>query len=227
MAGAPHYVSGACANCDSPNVTAQSPLFCSPRCRQAAQLVRYVRACQRNGRDQRADVQEAIRTKKAMILGGGYPEQERQVPPETRAEVFRRAGGRCENCGRPLDFERSTGDPNAVPTIQHVSGNSSDLSNLKAFCWRCNVADAETRFVPVEPGSLAALMAADLARRCSSQEPLRLCDDEQHWEGSWRELARSARELISEQQDMEDMAGDEDLPGFQGWTDQGTPIQDF
>jgi 5-methylcytosine-specific restriction endonuclease McrA len=195
MADAPRYISGACANCDSLSVTVQSPLFCSPRCRQAAQLVRYVRACRRDGRDQRLDVQEAIQMKKAMILGGGYPEQERQVPAETRAEVFRRAGGRCESCGRPLDFERSTGNQDAVPTIQHVQGNSSDLSNLKAFCWRCNLADAQTRLVPVEPGSLAAMIAADLAKRFSSPEPLRLCDDEQHWDSLWRELTRSAREL--------------------------------
>ena len=103
-----------------------------------------------------------------------------------------------------------------------------DNSNLKAFCWRCNVADAETRFVPVEPLARWPLgWPPTSRRRCSSPEPLRLCDDEQHWDGCGPAVARSARELISEQQDMEDMAGDEGLPGFQGWTDQGTPIQDI
>ena len=49
--------------------------------------------------------------------------------------------GSCETCGRPLDFDRSTGDPDAIPTIQHVDGSSNDPSNLKAFCRRCNMAD--------------------------------------------------------------------------------------
>lgn len=93
MAYAPRYLNGTCANCDSRDVTVESPLFCSPRCLQAAQLVRYVRACRRDGRDQRPDVREAINMKRAMILGGGYPEERRHVPPEIRAEVFRSSGG--------------------------------------------------------------------------------------------------------------------------------------
>lgn len=227
MAYAPRYLNGTCANCDSRDVTVESPLFCSPRCLQAAQLVRYVRACRRDGRDQRPDVREAINMKRAMILGGGYPEERRHVPPEIRAEVFRRADGCCENCGRTLDLEGTTGDQDAVPTIQHVQGDSNDISNLKAFCWRCNLADAETRLVRVVPGSPEAIMAADLAARWSSPEPLRLCDDDQRWKGMWRELARSAREVIREHEEMADLEGDEDLPGFRGWTEQGTPIQDI
>ena len=43
----------------------------------------------------------------------------------------------------------------------------------------------------------------------------------------WRELARSAREVIREHEEMADLEGDEDLPGFRGWTEQGTPIQDI
>lgn len=70
-------------------------------------------------------------------------------------------------------------------------------------------------------------MAADLAARWSSPEPLRLCDDDQRWKGMWRELARSAREVIREHEEMADLEGDEDLPGFRGWTEQGTPIQDI
>jgi 5-methylcytosine-specific restriction endonuclease McrA len=193
----PVYISGACANCDSLAVTVQTPLFCSQRCRQAAELVRYVRACRRDGRDQLPDVKEAIRTKMAMVLGGGYPERERQVPPEIRAEVFNRAGGLCENCGRSLDFDRSTRDPDAIPTIHHVVGNSNDVANLKSFCRRCNLGDAQSRFVPVVPGSPQEKMAAELVTRWSSIEPLRLCDDERRWKSTWSELSRSARELIS------------------------------
>jgi 5-methylcytosine-specific restriction endonuclease McrA len=191
------YISGACANCDSLALTVRTPLFCSQRCRQAAELVRYVRACRSDGRDQLPDVKEAIRTKMAMVLGGGYPERERQVPPEIWAEVFNRAGGRCESCGRSLDFDRSAGDPDAIPTIQHVFGTSNDVANLKSFCRRCNLDDAESRFVLLVPGSPQEEMAAELVTRWSSIEPLRLCDDERRWESTWSELSRSARVLIS------------------------------
>jgi 5-methylcytosine-specific restriction endonuclease McrA len=216
MSDGPHYISGTCANCDSLEVTLKTPLFCSPRCRQAAELVRYVRACHRDGRDQIPDIKEAIQLRMAMVLGGGYPESERRVAPETRQKVFERANGHCENCGRLLDFEGMTGDPDALPTIQHIRGNSSELANLSAFCRRCNVADAQTRFVPVEPGSSQARLAADLMGRCSSILPLRLCDDEQHWSSTWRQVARSAREVIRERAETDDALGDEDLPGFAG-----------
>jgi len=72
----------------------------------------------------------------------------------------------------------TTGDPDAVATIQHVHGNSNELSNLKAFCNRCNLADVQSRFVPIEPGSAPAALAFELRARCSSPEPLRLCDDD-------------------------------------------------
>jgi len=44
MTGGPHYISGTCANCDSREVTLKTPLFCSARCRQAAELV-SIRPC--------------------------------------------------------------------------------------------------------------------------------------------------------------------------------------
>jgi 5-methylcytosine-specific restriction endonuclease McrA len=105
--------------------------------------IRYIRNCHGDGRDRRPDVQEAIRTRIAMVLSGGYPERERRLAEKIRAEVLERAGGRCEQCGRVLDFDGSTGDQDAMATIQHVMGNSSDLSNLKAWCWRCNMDDAQ------------------------------------------------------------------------------------
>jgi 5-methylcytosine-specific restriction endonuclease McrA len=191
-----HYRVGTCANCDSPAITPQAPLFCSQRCRQAAELVRYVRGCRRDGRDRLADVREAVRVRLAMVLGGGYPERERLVAVETRAEVFRRAGGHCEQCGRVLDFVRSTGDPNAIATIQHVHGDSNEPDNLQAFCRRCNIDDARARFVPVQAGSDAAKTAAELERRWSAAEPLRLCDDDLDWKTRWHGLTKAARDWM-------------------------------
>jgi hypothetical protein len=159
--------------------------------------------------------------------GGGYDERERRVSPDTRAEVFRWAGGCCENCGRRLDFDRSALDLDAVATIQHVEGNWNDFANLKAFCRRCNNADARAKFRPVTPGSPEAKMAAELKGGWSSPQPIRLCDDDERWSGIWQQLARSARQVLQRDRDLDGVGGDEDLPGFRGWTQQGTPIQEF
>jgi 5-methylcytosine-specific restriction endonuclease McrA len=186
-----------------------------------AEVVRYVRGCRADGRYERPDVKEAIQTRVAMVLGGGYRERERRLSEEIRAQVFQRAGGHCEECGRVLDFDRSSGDPDAIPTIQHVAGDSSDISNLKAFCRRCNLAEAQSRYRPVEAGSTQDATLAQMVMRWSAPTPLRLCDDHERWAKIWRELSQDAMEAI----EWEEASGDEDLPGFLGWTNQGTPIQ--
>ena len=124
---------GHCVNCGSTGVTLNTPLYCSPRCRQSAELVRYVRARRKEGRDDETLVAEAIRTKMAMVLGGGYPEQQRRVPEEIRRLVFERAGGRCQECERVLVFGQSSEDPDSMATIQQISGNSNDPDDLRAF----------------------------------------------------------------------------------------------
>lgn len=223
----PAFEPGLCANCDSSAVTVKTPLFCSQWCRQVAEFVRYARACRRDGRDQQPDVKEAIKMRAAMVLGGsGYPERERRVTLEVRAAVFERAEGKCEGCGRVLDFDRSSADPDAIATIQHRRNNSSDLDNLRAFCRRCNIADAQSRFVPVETGTVPAAIARYLSIRVTAPTPLRLCDDDQQWKTIWQGLSREAKAVIEEHGLDEDAYGDEDLPGFLGWTEQGTPIQD-
>ena len=223
----PEYELGTCFNCGSTDVTIGAPLYCSPQCRQSAELVRYVRARRREGRDGEPDIVEAIQTRMAMVLGGCYPEQQRRVPEATRRLVFERAKGRCQEYGRELTFGQPADDPESVATIQHVSGSSNDLDNLLAFCRRCNLADAQSRFVPVESGSAEAQLANELQNRWMSEEPMRICDDETRWNGIWRSLTNGAKEVLRRNAEIEDSADDRDLPGFKGWTEQGTPIQDF
>lgn len=187
-----------------------------------AELVRYVRRCRSDGRWARPDVQEAIRTRLAFVLADGYAEYERRVSNKVRDEVFQRANGRCEQCGRVLDFNGIGGDPDSVATIQHVRSNSNDPADLKAFCRRCNLDDAHSRFVPVQPGSKQEAVLTQFRLRSSSPTPLRVCDDEKRWPTIWKDLKRQALEAIAEAE----CGSDEDLPGFLGWTDQGTPIQD-
>lgn len=161
-------------------------------------MVRYVRACLHDGRDQLADVREAIQMRLAHVLGGGYPEKERSVPPQIRAQVFQRARYRCEICGRALDMHGTGGDLDAQAQIHHVAGSSSDPGNLQAVCRRCNMADAQTKFTAVAPGSPEAALAAELRERWSSPTPLRPCDDEVSWKVQWQALQRRAREVIQQ-----------------------------
>lgn len=129
----------------------------------------------------------------AMVLGGGYAAQERQVPDKVRALVFERSGGRCETCGRDLDFLRSPGDREAWPEIHHARGHSNDPADLRAWCRRCNMGDAQAKFTKVEPGSPQAKMADELRQRWEAPNPLRVCDNEQRWASTWRQLASEAR----------------------------------
>lgn len=119
-------------------------------------------------------------------------------------------------------FDQSSEDPDSVATIQHVSGNSNDPENLLAFCRGCNLADAQSRFIPVKPGSAEAEYATELRLRWTSETPLRLCDDETQWKDIWLDLARESKEAVRFEAEMADSGGDEDLPGFLGWTEQGT-----
>ncbi|MDA8312281.1 MAG: hypothetical protein M0Z46_17075 [Actinomycetota bacterium] len=190
------FVAGHCVNCDGTTVTVASPLYCSPGCRQAAELVRYVRSATADGRITQADVREAIQMRLAMVLGGGYPESERRVAAALRWAVFERAEGKCEECGRVLDFDGSSGDPDAVATIQHKAGNSNDMEDLAAFCRRCNTADAQAKFVPVQPGSPEALLAQELRVRWSAPSPLRVCDDHETWGSLWRGYTKESKDLL-------------------------------
>jgi len=61
---------GRCLNCDSSKVTLAKPLYCSDVCCQSADLVRYVRARRKEGRENEPDFAEAILMKTAMVLGG-------------------------------------------------------------------------------------------------------------------------------------------------------------
>lgn len=218
------FVPGRCVNCDSSDVSMRRPLYCSEGCSQTAELVRYVRARRREGTASRPDIREAIQMRTAQVLSGGYPEAERRVPRQVRALVFERAGDRCESCGVVLDFQ----DPNgpAGATIQHVSGNSSDPTNLKAYCRRCNTVDAQSKFVPVTAGSCQAALLSELQARWDAPHPARVCDDDQNWKTMWRSFSAEAKEAIALAEDLSEAGGDEDLPRFLGWTDQGTPIQD-
>jgi endogenous inhibitor of DNA gyrase (YacG/DUF329 family) len=188
----------ACLNCDrvftAAGSRAASYLFCSESCKQVAKNVRWARRRLADGTIDRPDIAEALRTRIAFMLSGGYPERARRVPPATRQQVIARSGGKCENCGQPFLSGPDAGDRRL--TIQHVRGSSNDLANLRAFCSRCNTLDMQSRQRPVtDPAKLKQARAFE--RRYRSKRPTRACDDERHWRSVWRIIGK--RRFMGEQ----------------------------
>jgi hypothetical protein len=216
---APQGSPGLCLNCDAAvKPTRPGPTYCSELCADTAELIRYVRGCRADGRVSQPDVQEAIRIKMALLLGGGYPEKARSLSNDTRATVYERADWLCENCGVALlrftERRRKDGtvertffrlsdrlpadaDLEAVATIQHCNGSSNNLADLKAFCKRCNNADAESKMVPVVADSPEATMGRAIIARWEASTPIRLCDDEVNWKTQWRSIRKLALEALS------------------------------
>jgi hypothetical protein len=89
-------------------------------------------------------------------------------------------------------------------------GNSSDLSNLKEWCRRCNLTDAQSRFVARAAWFAQETMLAEVRLHCMAPNPLRLCDDERRWSKIWCDLNRQALEALAK----EEAFADEELPGF-------------
>ena len=200
---------GRCLNCDAAvQPTRPGPMYCSELCAETAELIRYVRGCRADGRVNQPDVQEAIRIKMALVLGGGYPETARALSDDLRATVYERANWLCENCGvallrftqrrgedgrvertffRLLDGGPAEADLDAV-AHQHCNGNSNDVADLKAFCKRCNNVDAESKMVPLAADSPQATMARAIVARWEASTPIRLCDDEVNWKTQWRSI---------------------------------------
>lgn len=158
-----------CLNCDRPTgaVAGQARLYRSEGCSEEAKTVRYVRGCIRDGRIERTDIQEAVHIRLAMVIGGGYPEQERRVPPSVRKAVIKRDGGRCKLCSQP------------GTDIDHIEGSSNEIENLQLLCRSCHNKKTISALVPVSTEHKEK--ANELLARIRSVKPLRSCDDDEHW----------------------------------------------
>ncbi len=173
------FTPGQCLNCDK----SSRQLYCSLACSQTAKLVRYARRKRARGEFSRPDIKEAIEIRLAFIIGsGGYDEKARRIPPETRTEVYARAAGKCQKCGRTFGD-----DPDSKATIQHLNASANNISNLQAWCMRCNKDDALSKFVPITDDEHRA-EAFTIVMRWEAKKPLRLCDDQLHWNDMWRNL---------------------------------------
>lgn len=94
-----HFIDDHCANCDADLEPRVEALFCGDGCRQTADFVRYARSVIADGRIKQPDIREALRTRMAFLVTGGYPESDRRLASSVRAAVKARDEGRCVLCG--------------------------------------------------------------------------------------------------------------------------------
>jgi 5-methylcytosine-specific restriction endonuclease McrA len=180
-----------CVNCDQVIVVSKhAALYCSQRCHQDAKLVRYVRACIKEGRMNDPLVREAIRTRFAFAYSekGYYDEKASQVSAAKRRQVIEREHGLCRLCG-------------AVGSeIDHISGASQDLNNLQLLCHGCHSEKTEANMVPITPEHerYEEILAreSELRARIDASAPLRPCDDETNWNYIYKELMTEQRQLL-------------------------------
>src|SRR4051794_27958554 len=91
-----------CVNCDQSFVVSEkASLYCSQHCQQVARLVRYMRACFKDGRIEDPLVREAIQVQLAFVCSekGYYDKKARQIPLIVRRKVIERDKGLCRKCG--------------------------------------------------------------------------------------------------------------------------------
>ena|ERR1700694_4260355 len=109
----------------------------------------------------------------------------RDLDADTRNTVVERHGGRYVLCGQ------------AGTEIDHIAGNSSELSNPQLLCHECHTAKTQESFRPIEPGGQADKIWSELMARINSPEPLRERDDEATWPSQWRQIAAERRSATS------------------------------
>jgi 5-methylcytosine-specific restriction endonuclease McrA len=172
-----------CANCLRRLPDDIDGLFCSELCSQTAKTIRYWRRIARDGRISQPDVQEAIRTRVAHLLAGGYHEAARQLSPAIRSQVWDRDGGRCVLCGQQ------------GAEIDHITGDSPDLGNLQLLCTGCHQAKTAARMRPASKEQRAEIGALYTAR-VEPEVPALLCDDEQRWANEWAALKKARRQRL-------------------------------
>lgn len=174
-----------CASCDNPlERTGKGSLFCSELCSQTAETVRYARRRFADGGADDPLVAEAIRTRIAHVIGGGYHRADRALPMAVRVDVLAANGGRCVAC-----------DVQPATEVDHIHGDSPDRSNLQGLCGPCHRAKTAERFRPLSEADDPDVLtrARDVIERIESDEPLRRCDDPDEWPTSWRALRAETR----------------------------------
>jgi hypothetical protein len=175
-----------CVECGAAvELTDYRRLYCSERCRQVLKLIHYGRRVFRDGRlatDPLVD--EAIGMRIAQIMASGYRQAARRVPRAVRQAIFERDGWRCQLCGRP------------AAEIDHITGDSSDPSNLRALCAACNRAEAKKRTVHASAKQQVAIDG--FIARMAADPPLFERDNERAWGSLYRAIQSQRRQEMRE-----------------------------
>ncbi|MBA4181351.1 MAG: hypothetical protein C0506_12240, partial [Anaerolinea sp.] len=184
--------SNRCFNCGELLVWEPTPppssrrwLFCTQHCQQQAKYVRYFRSTAKDGRQTDPGVLYELKIKRAHVLNGGYPADERRLSPETRAFVVKRDAGQCVECG---------GQGTEIDHLEPLDGPALNApANLQLLCKDCHWNKTARNLVPVSPADTAAhATLARLAARCDAVTPLSFADDQERWE-TWRPKLTSYR----------------------------------
>jgi 5-methylcytosine-specific restriction endonuclease McrA len=207
-----HFIDDHCAYCDTELHPRVEALFCGDCCAQTADFVRYARNVVADGRVERADVQEALRTRMAFLVVGGYPETARRLTHRVRAAVMERDGGRCVLCGGP------------GTEIDHMAGHSDDLSNLRLLCHECHQSITDSHMVAMAPEHIAIKDA--IWARVNAQRPTRLCDDEHEWKNHWRRLKTERRQRLLALLENEFNLTRNDFPTGTTWAEMWNQVTD-
>lgn len=207
-----------CINCFGPipSVRQISALMCCDACQQIAEGVRGLRRwVSKPGNVLNMDeIAQRQRFVCCAISKDGYGKRARQVSPDLRDNVFKRAGYRCELCGRPRgnSFE-------SMLTIQHMRGSSNDPSDLKAYCRQCNTIEALRFVAPSQLGGYSAeqlkklnivviknpdalreprveRLMREIQLRVLSDTPVIPCDDASAWKHRYGHLQAKRRDHI-------------------------------
>lgn len=184
----PHYrwAPGRCANCEADLVVTPSiSLLCGDYCKEWAKHVRYFRSAEADGRAFTDPlVAEAMRTRLAHLVAGGYPDRDRRLPDQIRREVLARNGGLCVACG-----ERPAAE------VDHIDGSSPDPANLQGLCHSCHQAKTESHFVLMDDQDRAVRDA--FLDHVRESEPVMLAHDA-CWAEEWRQLHRQNLDLAQD-----------------------------
>ncbi len=178
-----YFEADCCANCLQRLPDHVEGLFCCELCMQTCDTVRYWRRVRRDGRYDRPDVREAVWTRVAFLLAGGYGKTARRLSHQTRNHVWERAGGVCRQCGKPGE------------EVDHIEGDSPDPDNLQLLCKDCHHAKTNERMRPATDEQ-KKLIAALVATRVEPEVPALLADDEVRWKAEWSSLKRARRERL-------------------------------
>jgi len=158
-----------CANCLEPLAQDQRSLYCSELCSDTTKDVRYIRRKIRSSEEWNApEVREAVRTRPAHLLAGGYHEKARRIPVETRALVISRDDGACVECGESGE------------EIDHISGDSNEPSNLQLLCRSCHHARTALQMGPASAEQEAWIRKL-FVERIYPDAPAYRADDHLHW----------------------------------------------